>query len=208
MLRRSFLPPISEYELAADLFSRAADALIANDLSLCDRLVREADLRPLRDFDYLISGPINPEIHRQSKNSTYPPIPKSELPRMPGAVVTRQVFARDGYRCRFCGSRVILKQAREKFSEALPEAARWGSTRDERHCGLATLLASIDHILPYKRGGNHEPSNLVTACTPCQFGRNRWTLEEVEIEDPRNYPPIVDDWDGLSRLVGFKPSNK
>lgn len=208
MLRRSFLPPISEYELAADLLSHAADALIANDLSLCDRLIREADLRPLRDFDYLISGPIKPEIHRQSKNPTYPPIPKSELPRMPGAVVTRQVFARDGYRCRFCGSRVILKQAREKFSEALPEAARWGSARDERHFGLATLLASIDHLLPYKRGGTNDPGNLVTACSPCQFGRNCWTLEEVEIEDPRNYPPIVDDWDGLSRLVGFKSLSK
>jgi hypothetical protein len=26
----------------------------------------------------------------------------------------------------------------------------------------------------------------------------------VELEDPRLFPPLIDGWDGLTRLVGFK----
>lgn len=42
--------------------------------------------------------------------------------------------------------------------------------------------------------------NLVTACNACQFGRGQWTLEEVGFFDPREYPPFLDEWDGLTRL--------
>lgn len=204
MLRRSFLPPIPEHKTAADLLSLAANALIENNLSLAEQLIQEADLRALRDFDYLISGPINPAIHRQSKNPKYPKIETSGS-RMPSTTVSRQVYARDGYRCRFCSSRVVLKEARKVLCDSFPKAARWGNTNEGKHFGLAVLSASVDHVLPFKRGGTNDLSNLVTACSPCQFGRNQWTLEEVEIEDPRSYAPVVDEWDGLSRLVGFKP---
>ncbi len=208
MLRRSFLTPIPEFDIAATLLSQAADALISGNHLLCEKLLKEADLRPLRDFVYLVAGPINPEIHRQSKNPTYPPLPRSALPRMPSAAETRHIFSRDGYRCRFCEARVIVKEARKVFNKAFSVAARQGNTNEEYHFGLATLSASIDHLLPFRRGGTNDPMNLVTACGPCQFGRNQWTLEEVQIEDPRNYQPIVDGWDGLTRLVGFKISRQ
>ncbi|WP_024333327.1 HNH endonuclease [Desulfotignum balticum] len=204
MLRKSFLPPIPEFELAASLLAQAADALIANELHLCEKFIREADLRALREFSYLVTGPINPKIHRQSKNPVYDPIPKNKLPRMPNAEVTKKIFLRDGYRCRFCGSRVILKQAQKKFISLFPNAARWGKTNEDKHFGLSTITASIDHIIPYKRGGTNDKNNLVTACGPCQFGRNQWLLEEVEIEDPRNHAPIMDDWDGLARIIKYK----
>lgn len=205
MLRRSFLPPIDEYELAADLLASAADALLSNEITSCEHYLRQADLRPLRNFAYLLCGPINPAIHRQSKNPTYDSQQIQVGPRMPSAAVTRETFARDGYRCRYCGSRVILKQAQKAFSAACPNAARWGRTNEEKHFGLAILSASIDHILPFRRGGTNDLENLVTACGPCQFGRNQWILEEVEIEDPRKHAPHIDGWDGLSRLIGFKP---
>lgn len=204
MHRRSFLPRIPEFELAATLLSQAADAYISGDDSLCEKLLLEADLRPLRDFAYLVAGPINPEIHRQTKNPSYVPLPRSELPRMPNASETRDIYARDGYRCRFCEARVIVKEARKVFEKAFPLAARRGNSNEANHFGLSTLTASIDHLVPFRRGGTNDPLNLVTACGPCQYGRNQWTLQEVQIEDPRNYPPIIDDWDGLTRLVGFK----
>lgn len=206
VLRRSFLPRIPEFDVAATLLAQAADAFISGDGARCERLLIEADLRPLRDFAYLLAGPINPAIHRQSKNPSYAPLPPSQLPRMPAVAETRRIFRRDGYRCRFCEARVIVKEARKVFERAFPLAARKGSTNEANHFGLATLAASIDHALPFRRGGTSDLNNLVTACMPCQFGRGRWTLEEVQIEDPRSFPPIVDDWDGLTRLVGFKNS--
>ena len=184
--------------------SQAADAYLSGNNPLCEKLLIEADLRPLRDFAYLVAGPINPEIHRQSKNPSYVPLPRSELPRMPNASVTRNVYSRDGYRCRFCEARVIVKEARKVFERAFPVAARKGNSNEANHFGLATLTASIDHIVPFRRGGTNDLFNLVTACGPCQYGRNQWTLEEVQIEDPRNFLPIVDGWDGLTRLVGSK----
>lgn len=201
MLRRSFLPPIPEYKAAADLLSRAADALLAGDSAACERYLCEADLRALRDFSYLVCGPINPSIHRQTKNPVYERSAVRVGPRMPSKAVEHEVFARDGWRCRYCSSRVILKEARKRFVEAHPSIARWGKTNEDKHFGLATLAASIDHVKPFKRGGGNEPGNLVTACGPCQFGRNQWLLSEVEIVDPRDFPPLIDEWDGLSRLL-------
>lgn len=186
------------------LLSQAANAYMSGNYPLCEKLLVDADLRPLRDFAYLVAGPINPEIHRQSKNPSYTPQLLTGIPRMPNAAVTRSIYLRDGFRCRFCESRVIVKEAKKVFEKAFPLAARKGNSNEANHFGLATLTASVDHVVPFKRGGTNDPFNLVTACGPCQYGRNQWTLEEVEIEDPRNFQPIVDDWDGLSRLVGFK----
>lgn len=207
MLRRSFLPMTESHDIAASALSIAADALIAGDIAKCREHIRKADLRSLREYFHLLAGPINPDIHRQKKNPVYSTAPGEKIPRMPNAAVTRGIFARDGYRCRFCGTRVILKQARKVFTEHFPEEARWESSNEGKHFGLSTLTASIDHLVPYKRGGTNDLENLVTACGPCQFGRNRWLLEEVEIESPFKFPPIVDEWDGLGRLVGLKIKN-
>jgi hypothetical protein len=46
-----------------------------------------------------------------------------------------------------------------------------------------------------------ERENLVTACTVCQYGRGRYTIEEVVVDDPRGRPPRLDRWDGLTRLA-------
>ncbi len=201
MIRRSFLPAIPEFEKAADLLSQAADFLIAGDLENCGECLVQADLRPLREFAFLIAGPIKLEIHRQSKNPVFDPVPKENRPRMPSLSESRAIFARDGYRCRFCQSRIVVKEAHKVFAKFLPEQARKSRINEDNHFGISTLTGSIDHLLPYSRGGGNEPENLVTACGPCQFGRNQWTLEEVQIENPMKYEPIVDDWDGLSRLM-------
>lgn len=204
MKRRCFLPPIPEFSIAADLLSLAADHLLSGDLESCQKCLIQADLRPLREFAYLLAGPINPVIHRQKSNPSFTPVPKKDRPRMPNAAQSRAIFSRDGYRCRFCGSRVIVKGAHRIFAKFCPQEARDGTTNEDKHFGLTTLAASIDHLLPYSRGGTNDDRNLVTACGPCQFGRNQWTLEEVEIEDPWKYPAVIDEWDGLTRLMVMK----
>lgn len=204
MLRRCFLKPLPQHESAAALLSEAADALLNDKPREAANLIRRADLPCLEDYRHSIAGCLNPTIHRIEKMPTYDRVANTTGPRMPTPAVAREIFSRDGHRCRFCNSRVIAKEARQAFVNALPTAVRWGNTNAARHFGLAVLSASIDHVVPFQRGGDSKPKNLVTACSPCQFGRGHCLLHEVELEDPRNYAPKVDDWDGLMRLRGFK----
>lgn len=53
-----------------------------------------------------------------------------------------EVLKRDGHRCRYCG--------------ATAEDAK----------------LTVDHVMPIALGGNDEPSNLVTACAPCNAGKS------------------------------------
>jgi HNH endonuclease len=89
------------------------------------------------------------------------------------------------------------------FINALSGVVQWDGTNKGCHAGLAVLAASIDHLVPFQRGGSNAVENLVTTCNPCQFGRVHFLLNEEDIEDPRKNPPAIDDWDGLTRLRGF-----
>lgn len=170
-LRRCLMVPIPQHSLAADLLSLAADALLAEDSLRCAALLVQADLRELRDFAYKVAGPISFEVHRQTRMPNFTPLVLEGIKRMPSKLIEREVYNRDGWRCRYCGSRVISKEARDVFRKYFPVEARKGKTNEDNHFGLATLSASLDHIVPYKRGGSNEMDNLVTACGPCQFGR-------------------------------------
>jgi hypothetical protein len=204
MYRRCFLPPLPEHHRAADLLLHAADALLDGNLRQAEALVLEADFQALEDYRLAIAGPINPAIIRQAKPPAIPRLPRKGRPRMPTGAIEKQVLARDGYRCRFCDTRVIVKEAQKAFTAAFPNAARWGSGNKNCHFGLAVLRASIDHLIPFQRGGDNCICNLVTTCNPCQFGRGYFLLDEVELEDPRKRLPIVDSWDGLTRLRGLR----
>jgi len=59
------------------------------------------------------------------------------FPRQGVALTRRNVYARDGNACQYCGKR------------------------------LAARALTIDHVIPRWRGGTESWSNLVTACMPC-----------------------------------------
>jgi hypothetical protein len=71
MPRFCFLPILPEHDLAADLLSRAANALLRHDLQEVAALLRKSDLGGLGDYRYRIAGPRNPAIHRQLKPPGY-----------------------------------------------------------------------------------------------------------------------------------------
>ena len=189
-------------EHAADLLDRAVDAYLANNYVVASAFIAEAGLPEIYEYIARITGPIDPAIHWQKS------MPKDVLPsherstlRMPTAKDEVAIFKRDGWCCRYCGCRVVSKKARSVLIRLFPKEARWGRRNIEKHSGLAALTASLDHVVPHSRGGTNAFSNLVTACGPCQFGRNDWTLEEVGFNDPRDRPPVVDGWDGLTRIL-------
>ena len=63
--------------------------------------------------------------------------------------VRHAVFARDGFRCQYCGCE--------------------GLTVDE---------GTVDHIIPISLDGHHSADNLRTACRPCNSRRGPKSMEE------------------------------
>ncbi|AOG24161.1 HNH endonuclease family protein [Acidovorax sp. RAC01] len=198
--RRCFLTPIPQLSTAADLLASAADRLLAGDALNGRQLVSEADMPVIGAYTALVTGAVNPLVHWQSMMPSSGTGLERSAQRMPSSSTERAIYARDGWRCRYCGTRVIDRSMRARFHRCLPDVARWGARNADKHTALAALSASLDHIVPHSRGGTNDEPNFVTACNACQFGRGQWTLEEVGFFDPREYPPVLDEWDGLMRL--------
>jgi len=193
-------PP--ESDQAADLLAQAADAMLRGDGDSVARLLFLADMPALRDFSLRVMGKLDSNIHRvRPAAGANRPTGKSAQ-RMPSQSIRTEIFRRDGYHCRFCGIRVVHPGARKRFREAAPHAVPEGRS-DTYHAAFLALNATWDHVIPHSAGGDNEPDNLVTTCWPCNFGRGNFLLEQMGLMDPRLHPPVVDDWDGLSRLVSI-----
>jgi hypothetical protein len=73
----------------------------------------------------------------------------------------------------------------------------------ERHPCWRALRITWDHVDPFWAGGTHGDENLVAACGACNFqAKGSCTLDELGLEDPRTYEPLIDEWDGLAGWLG------
>ena len=206
-MRQSLLTPIAELDLAAKLLDAAADALLQNRMALAGELIAKADFSEITDYARKLVGKMTPEVHRHTRRPKCLPKLERDPTRMPTQSEQNSIFSRDGWRCRFCGIKVICKSARSDLTNIFPIQAHWTSLEFQRHSALYAMASSLDHVVPHGRGGKNELPNFVTACYCCQFGRGEWTLEEVEIMDPRNREPVIDSWDGLYRIARVQPNN-
>jgi 5-methylcytosine-specific restriction endonuclease McrA len=62
------------------------------------------------------------------------------------------------------------------------------------------MWAQYDHVTPHSSGGENTLENLIVTCAACNYGKNNFTLEELGLIDPREFPPVQSQWDGLERL--------
>ena len=122
--RTCLLAPLPEHEAAARLLSEAADAILADDLDLARDLVRQADMRALFEHADLVMNGRDPHIQRRRPVEPLGSVTRVSS-RMPSAEGTAALFARDGWRCRFCDCRVIPPRARNAMRAALPAAIPW-----------------------------------------------------------------------------------
>lgn len=200
-MRNSILTPVPELDLAAKLLDAAATALLIDRKALAAELIRQANIPEIMDYARRAVGPLSEEVHRVLQRPKCLPKGERDPTRMPGQRAQAEIFARDGWRCRFCGIKVICKLARTVLTRTFPVETNWGSREFQRHSALYAIASSLDHVVPHGRGGENKYDNFVTACYCCQFGRGEWTIAEAELHHPKTREPIVDGWDGLSRLV-------
>ena len=202
-MRTSLLEPIKELELAANLLNAAGDALIMGMADRASELVRRADMPEIMTYAVMLVGKMSSQVHRHTRRPKCLLKEQRDPARMPTSTVQDAIFVRDGWRCRFCGIKVISKAARAVLIRLYPHETHWAKQEFQRHSALYAMASSLDHIVPHGRGGKNEESNFVTACYCCQFGRGEWTIDEVQVLDPLKREPVVDAWDGLVRIVNF-----
>ena len=199
MCFRESIPEIAE---AARLLDAAVSAHLEGDRVRAAYLIKQADIPEVKEWGYSLWGANSPYIQYQEIPNAGPILSKGERLkiRMPTAAEKRQLLQRDGYHCRFCGIPVIRTEIRQRFVHAYPELEIWGKTNDKQHAAFQTMWVQYDHILPHAKGGGNELSNMVITCAPCNYGRMNYTLEEVNLIDPRTRSQIVSEWDGLERF--------
>lgn len=204
MIRNSLMPATRDMERAADLLSAASDMILKDRDEEAIALIQQADITDLFDLrEQACRAPPVFSVHRLRKVANLlPKIPKGQRdPQFASeSPLGETVFRRDGWRCRYCGCRVIPSKVRRWMDKRLPGTIRWGRANLECHAGFWTLWGSVDHVIPHSLGGRNKVENLVTACMTCNFARENYTLEQLGLTDPRSRPPVLDGWDGLTRL--------
>ncbi|HEX6058585.1 MAG TPA: HNH endonuclease [Gemmatimonadaceae bacterium] len=83
------------------------------------------------------------------------------------------LFARDGYRCQYCGRPGAELRQRESLTR--------------------------DHVVPMSRGGTNEWTNVVTACSPCNTRKANHMPEEIGMHPL--VPPVEPHFVHLSWAV-------
>jgi DNA-directed RNA polymerase subunit RPC12/RpoP len=194
------LEPQPWFEDAIDDFVVAYQAAVANDLESAIGALgntRERDLNAWFDLHAQNTGTFRSAHY--GTEQLLEPFPDLD----PLRSVTRfekDLFARDGYRCRYCGVRVLPGSVTKKMQSILGKQHFDATSRSNhaRHGIKLVFSASLDHVVPHSRGGQTNPDNLVTACWACNYGKSEYTLAEMGLDDPRDREPRVDDWQGLT----------
>ena len=115
----------------------------------------------------------------------------------------REVMARDGYLCRYCQIPVVPKSVLAAYAKVIgADAFPTANSNAGRHGVVLAFRANVDHVLPHNRGGRTNLDNLVTSCWSCNYGKSRFTVDELGLDDPRNRAPRqLDGWLGLTQYI-------
>ena len=118
----------------------------------------------------------------------------------------KSIFARDGYCCRYCGTRTIDEDVWPVLdrSDLCHTVLGWDKNwpKGITHWVVWTLTASDEHKVPQAAGGPDTAENRVCACYTCQQAKLSRRLEDLQtkpgwdILDPSDTP-----WDGLFAQV-------
>lgn len=110
-------------------------------------------------------------------------------------------YRRDGYRCRYCGIRVIPIEVLRLYEGVVGTRFFAATAKNASHGAAIVFRATYDHVEPLNCGGRHSLDNLVTACYSCNFGKGPYTLQQLGLDDPRSRRAMSDSWDGLVSLI-------
>ncbi len=199
--RTCFRHPVPEIADAARYLDAAVSAHLNGKRELAVKLIRLADMPPIREWTESIWGSKSPYVQYREIPGAPRILSKEEREpvRMPTTAEREALHERDGFHCRFCGIPVIRKDIRVAIQKDYPDALLWGRKNAEQHAAFQAMWLQYDHLLPHARGGTNDIANIAITCAPCNFGRMNLLIEEVGIVDPMQREPVQSMWDGLQR---------
>lgn len=201
--RHSIRVPIPEIFQAWELLSQAADAHLQDHFAEAETLLIHANMPAVYEWAWVDwqKPSLNIRIPRPENDTKK--LPKDQLDpiRAPKAATKRNVLARDGHRCRYCGIPVIDADIRKLLHSLYPAAVPWvSSVPEKQHAAFSCFWLQYDHVVPHSHGGRSDEDNIVICCALCNFGKLDYTVRQLDIADPRTRPPQPVEWDGLERL--------
>lgn len=202
--KRAPLATPKEFDSYIEQFVKGVELFLDGDKSGASAIFEKIDSDKIRAFTQEhggISGKIRFNIlnkNREPINSIK--IPKEDRDRLRNpSKYNEKIFDRDGYRCRYCDNRVISIKFLKKFVKLFDDKSFMkGRKNIDKHGIIHLCWPVLDHVDPWSSGGATDPSNLVTSCGPCNYGKMNYTCEELGIHDPREKEALKDSWDGMS----------
>ena len=193
------LRPARWLESELDTFIAAVSAFTRGDHSECIRIIESIRSAEMRDW-YIEHGQMSGMHRRNLLNKPRPSTVPAESrdPLRSPRQYEQSVFQRDGFRCRYCGIRLVSNRLLNRFIRKLDSPNfRKGPTNLATH-GIVHIFNPVaDHVVPWVMGGKTDPSNLVSSCGACNYGKSGYSIEEIDIQNPFSRSPIIDEWDGL-----------
>lgn len=183
-----------------DLFTSAVDDFFAGQKDSCLAKLSQIKSDEIT-YWYCEHGQMSGRHRRLALNIAVPPKISEDLrdPRRSPKIFQTEVFNRDGYRCRYCGSKLISQDFIKLFIKKID------SPLFQRGHNAATINGIIhitwpvaDHVTPWNQGGRTDLTNLVSACAPCNYGKDGNTLEQLGLQNPLDREPVIDKWNGLT----------
>jgi 5-methylcytosine-specific restriction endonuclease McrA len=183
-----------------DLFVSAVDDLLSCNKNSCLEKINQ--IRNKEIIDWFIEHGQMSGRHRKLSLDITPPSNIDTVLRDPvrsPMKVQNAVFERDGYKCRYCGNKLISQDFFRLFIKKLnSNLFKRGKTNLTTHGIIHIAWPVADHVIPWNRGGQTSLDNLVSSCAPCNYGKDGYTIEQIGIENPFYRKPQIDGWIGLT----------
>jgi hypothetical protein len=152
--RRSIREPIPEIFLAWELLSQAADAHLQEHFARAETLLSQANMPEVYEWAWADWQKPSLNIRVPRPESDTKKLPKGQLDpvRAPKTATKRNVLARDGCRCRYCGIPVVDAGIRKLLHSLYPAAVPWvSSVPEKQHAAFSCFWLQYDHVVPHSR---------------------------------------------------------
>jgi len=117
--------------------------LLQNRVLLVQQLIVEADTPEITTYAIKLVGKMTTEVHWSTRRPICLPKSERDPTRMPTLKEQNTIFARDGWRCRFCDTKVINKSARSVLTKAFSIETHWTSLEFQQHSSLYAMASSL-----------------------------------------------------------------
>lgn len=205
---RAPLPYPREFDESIDRFIAAAKLASAGDVREARHRMNSIDhVSMVKWFDEIAqhAGDVRYELISNARR--YRKRAQSDKKRDMGDARMRRLAERDGYRCGYCGIRVVEPAVLKKVQSVLgrdffpSKTGEEGSSNLDYHGIWLTIALTLDHIKPFAIDADDSDANLVACCWGCNFGKYDYTLDELGLVRPAQGEGVLDDWRGLRDVV-------